>query len=143
MKYAEKRPPRRTAKYAPTMRHHSVLEDSREMILAELEQSKADRTEPHAKPPRAAEFERAIAAVKAGAVEVRVKNAVYRVVGEQRPRQYLITEDGRERVLEALRSYGETAGGKRAEEYAQAIEAIDHGALVVFVDGEMYRVVED
>jgi hypothetical protein len=113
------------------------------MILAELEQSEADRTEPHGKPPRAAEFERAIAAVKAGAAEVRVKNAVYRVVGEQRPRQYLITEDGRERILETLRSYAETAGGHRAEEYAQAIEAIGYGALVVFVDGEMYRVVED
>lgn len=112
------------------------------MILAELEQSKADRTEPHGKPPRAAELERAIAAVKAGALEVRVKNAVYRIVGEQRPRQYLITEDSRERVIETLRSYGETAGGKRAEEYTQAIAAIGHGALVVFVDGELYRVIE-
>ena len=126
------------------MRHHSVLEDTREMILAELEQAKADRGEPHPKPPRAAEFERAIAAVKAGAVEVRVKHTVYRVVGEQRPRQYLITEDSRARILETLRSYGDKASGERAQEYAQAIEAIGHGAAVVFAGGEMYRlVVED
>jgi hypothetical protein len=112
------------------------------MILAELEQSKADRTEPHGKPPRAAEFERAIAAIEGGALEVRVRNAVYRVVGEERPRQYLITEDNRERVLETLRRHGGMAGGHRAEEHAQAIAAIGHGALVVFVDGELYRVVE-
>lgn len=113
------------------------------MILAELEQARADRGEPHPKPPRAAELERAIAAVEAGAVEVRVKNGVYRVVGEERPRQYLITEDSPERVLETLHSHGRMAGGDRAREYTKAIAAIEHGATVVFAGGEMYRVVED
>lgn len=113
------------------------------MILAELEQSRADRGEPHAKPERAAEFERAIAAVKAGAVEVRVKHAAYRVVGEQRPRQYLITEDDRSRILETLRSYADKASSDRAAEYAAAIAAVGHGATAVFAGGEMYLVVED
>lgn len=125
------------------MRHHSVLEDTREMILAELEQARADRGEPHPKPPRAAELERAIAAMTAGALEVRVQHTVYRVAGEQRPRQYLITEDSREQVLETLHSHGRMAGGDRTREYTQAIAAIEHGATVVFAGGEMYRVVED
>lgn len=111
------------------------------MILAELEQSRADRTEPHGKPPRAAEFERAIAAVKAGALEVRVKNGVYRVVGEQRPRQYLITEDSRERVIEMLMGYEKNPA--LAADITRALAALEYGATVVFAGGEMYRVVED
>jgi len=124
------------------MRHHGVTEDTRDGILATLDQLGRDRTH-HGKEDKAREYAQAIHAIEAGALEIRVRHMLYRVGGEERPRQYLITEDSRERVLEALRSYSKTAGGKRAEEYTQAIAAIGHGALVVFVDGEMYRVVED
>lgn len=126
------------------MRRHSVLEDTRDQILAELDKLGRDRADgPHPRLDKARQLAQALHAIEAGAVEVRVEHAVYRVVGEERPRQYLITEDSRERVLETLRSYSKTAGGHRAEEYAQAIEAIGHGALAVFVDGEMYRLVAE
>lgn len=126
------------------MRHHSVFEDTRDQILAALNKSGRDRADgPHPRPEKARPIAQALHAIAAGAVEVRVGYVVYRVVGEQRPRQYLITEDSPARILETLRSYSETAGHQRAQAYAQAIEAIGHGALVVFVDGEMYRLVAE
>jgi hypothetical protein len=124
------------------MRRHAVTEGTRDEILVELEESKADRGEPHPKPERAAEFERAIAAVKAGALEVRVKHTVYRIVGEYRPQQHLTTEASRDRILEALRSHDFKVDYVRTE-FDNAIAAVELGALAVFAFGDMYRVMED
>lgn len=126
------------------MRRHAVLEDTRDEILAALDKVGRDRTEgAHPRLDKARRIAQALHAIEAGAVEVRVEHTVYRVVGEERPRQYLITEDSPAGVLETLRSYGDKASGERAQEYAQAIEAIGHGALAVFAGGEMYRLVAE
>ena len=130
------------------MRHHGVTEDTRDGILATLDQLGLDRTH-HGKEAKAREYAQAIHAIEAGALEVRVRHMLYRVVGEQRPRQYLTTEATREATLEALtgwRKHWTQAAAEHAElaaEFAQAVAAVEHGALAVFAGREMYIVVED
>jgi hypothetical protein len=125
------------------MRRHSVTEGTRGEILAELDQYRSDRTA-HSQPEKAARYAQAVRAVEAGALEVQIKHAVYRVLYEPRPPQYITVEREREKIL------GELEDGRRARSNADAAMAFEHaiaaveaGALAVFAGGVMYRVVED
>lgn len=128
------------------MRRRALTEGTREEIRAELEESRRDRDEgsPHPKPEKAAAFERAITALGAGAVEVEVERAVWRVVGEPRPPQYITVERDREKILAELEDGRRVRAGTDAlAAFENAVAAIQAGALAVFVGSTLYRVVEE
>lgn len=125
------------------MRRYPVTEGSRAEILAELEQYGADRAQ-QGKPEKAAVFAQAIHAIEAGAVEVTAGHALYRVVGEQRPRGHVVKEDGREQIRAELLGLQRFYAGHISEsDFINAVAAIGYGAAAVFLDGTLYRVVED
>lgn len=127
------------------MRRKGLTDDIREKIRAELEESRRDRAEgsPHPKPPKAEVFARAIEALDHGALEVKVENAVWRVIGEPRPPQYITIERDREQIMAELEDGRRTRAGTDAlAAFEDAVVAIQAGALAVFVGGAMYRVVE-
>jgi len=120
------------------MRHHNVTEDTRDGILAVLNTYGSDRAQ-QGKPEKAAQYAQAVHAVEAGALEVRVEHSVYRVVGEQRLARFVTVEAARGQVLAELRGFSDKQTGRG---YAEAATAVEHGALAVWADGTMYRVVE-
>lgn len=129
------------------MRRRALTEGTREEIRAELEESRRDRAEgsPHPKPKKAAQFERALTALNAGAVEIAVERGpVWRVVGEPGPDHFLTVQRDRERVLAELKDgHAMRAGHDSAAKFADAIVAVEHGALAVFAGGMLYRIVEE
>jgi hypothetical protein len=128
------------------MRRRALTEATRELIRAELEESRRDRAEgsPHPKPEKAAAFERAITALDHGALAVAVEKAVWWVTGEPGPDHYLTVQRDRESILAELKDgHAARAGHEAAAKYADAIVAIEHGALAVFAGGMLYRVVEE
>jgi len=127
------------------MRRKGLTDDTREMIRAELEESRRDRAEgsPHPKPEKAAAFARAIEALDRGALEVRVEHAIWRVVGEPRPPQYITIERDREKLLAELEDGRRARAGTDAlTAFEDAITAMQAGALAVWAGGVMYRIVE-
>lgn len=123
------------------MRHHNVTEDTRDALLAELNTYGSDRAQ-QGKAEKAAAYAQAVHAIEAGALEVRVEHSVYRVVGEQRPARYATVEDRREQVLIELGGQRRFhAGHPKEGEVVQAIAAVGYGAIAVWADGVLYRVV--
>lgn len=128
------------------MRRKALTEDTREAIRAELEQSHADRAHgPHPKPEKAAAWRRALDALEHGAIAIQVDSALYRVIGEQRPRQYLTVEDTRDAIIVELTGHADlhAASPDIADGFVLAIGAITFGALEVFAGGTLYRIVEE
>ncbi len=135
-------PPR----YAPPMRRRALTEGTREQIRAALEESRRDRAEgsPHPEPEKAEQFERALAALNYGALEVAVEHAAWRVAGEPARPQFITVQRTREKILAELSDYRAAMDWSGAAmEFEHAAAAIQAGALAVFAGGMLYRVVED
>jgi len=125
------------------MRHTALAEGTRDEILGELEQYGSDRAQ-QGETEKARAYAQALHAVRAGAVEVRVEHAVYRIIGEHRPDSYVTSSGSRDSVLVRLKGLCEFhAASDRRPELEDAVSAVEHGGLEVFVDGTLYRVVED
>lgn len=133
--------------YPVPMRRRALTEGPREQIRAELEESRRDRAEgsPHPKPEKAAAFERALAALNYGALAVAVEKAVWHVIGEPLPPQFITVQRDREMVLAELTDGLAVRADSDAEvrlRFEHAIAAVQAGALAVFAGGVLYRVVE-
>lgn len=60
-------------------------------------------------------------------------------------KRYMAAEGTREEVLAELRRYRKHYGGvaTKVDEFAEAIRLVEEGAREAFVDGTLYRVVEE
>lgn len=128
------------------MRRYSVTEGTLAEITAELDAAGADRANgPHPKPEKAAEFAEALSALNHGALEVRVRHAIYRVTDAWPAGQHLTDQGDCDALLSTLGHYQSSYVGvsdELAAEYRRAIEAVRRGALAVVAGGTLYRVVE-
>lgn len=125
------------------MRRRPLTEGTLDEIIAELEKYGSDRADgPHSKPEKAVPFARALAALECGAVEVEANGGVYRVTGWRSDGQYLTVERDRSAITAELLEQRERVADSDRREYEQAVYAVAKGALAVFADGTLYRIVE-
>jgi len=128
------------------MRRKGLTEGTRDEILAELDDrghSQADG--PHPNVAKARTIAQALHAIEAGAVEVEIRDELFRVVGEARPHRYQVAEEPATAIRTELEKWAEhwdAADPDRAAEYEAALAALGYGALAVYADGTLYRVVE-